>query len=77
MAKADAGQVPAGGIFSKLRLGGGHGMGVAGNAKIIAAPAYERLLAIEPYLKRAIPDPYRHLPRLHRGSAASGPHGPA
>lgn len=55
MAKADAGHVPAGGIFSKLRLGGGHGMGVAGNAKIIAAPAYERLLAIEPYLKRAIP----------------------
>jgi len=28
---------------------------VAGNAKIIAAPAYERLLAIEPYLRRAIP----------------------
>ncbi|WEX07715.1 PAS domain-containing sensor histidine kinase [Chelativorans sp. AA-79] len=28
---------------------------VAGNAKIIAAPAYERLLAVEPYLRRAIP----------------------
>jgi len=28
---------------------------VTGNAKIIAAPAYERLLAIEPYLRRAIP----------------------
>nr|WP_090329741.1 PAS domain-containing sensor histidine kinase [Nitratireductor aquibiodomus] len=30
-------------------------MGLAGNAKIIAAPAYERLLAIEPYLRRSIP----------------------
>ncbi|WP_028033365.1 PAS domain-containing sensor histidine kinase [Chelativorans sp. J32] len=28
---------------------------VAGNAKIIAAPSYERLLAVEPYLRRAIP----------------------
>ncbi|MCR4268387.1 ATP-binding protein [Nitratireductor sp. ZSWI3] len=30
-------------------------MGLAGNAKIIAAPAYERLLAIEPHLRRSIP----------------------
>ncbi|EKF19761.1 multi-sensor signal transduction histidine kinase [Nitratireductor pacificus pht-3B] len=30
-------------------------MGLAGNAKIIAAPAYERLLAVEPYLRRSIP----------------------
>lgn len=28
---------------------------LAGNAKIIAAPAYERLLLLEPYLRRAIP----------------------
>ncbi|WP_173931158.1 PAS domain-containing sensor histidine kinase [Chelativorans sp. Marseille-P2723] len=28
---------------------------LAGNAKVIAAPAYERLLALEPYLRRAIP----------------------
>src|SRR3546814_12422760 len=29
--------------------------GIAGNAKILAAPAYERLLAVEPILKRSIP----------------------
>ncbi|MCT8999666.1 PAS domain-containing sensor histidine kinase [Chelativorans intermedius] len=57
MAKADAWAMPAGGLFLRFfrRRGSGGGMGVAGNAKIIAAPAYERLLAIEPYLRRSIP----------------------
>ncbi|MCB1452013.1 MAG: hypothetical protein KDJ43_00075, partial [Rhizobiaceae bacterium] len=30
-------------------------MGLAGNAKIIAAPAYKRLLAAEPLFRRSIP----------------------
>ncbi|WP_163268988.1 PAS domain-containing sensor histidine kinase [Chelativorans alearense] len=55
MAKADTWAIPTGGIFSRRRNRRTHGMGLAGNAKIIAAPAYERLLAVEPYLRRSIP----------------------
>ncbi|UUP18943.1 PAS domain-containing sensor histidine kinase [Nitratireductor thuwali] len=56
MAKAEPwAAMPTGGIFARWRRRQGGGIGVAGNAKIIAAPAYEQLLAIEPYLRRAIP----------------------
>ncbi|MDZ5698344.1 PAS domain-containing sensor histidine kinase [Chelativorans sp. M5D2P16] len=55
MAKADAWALPARGIFSRFWSRRRRSMGVAGNAKIIAAPAYERLVALEPYLRRAIP----------------------
>lgn len=56
MAKAGAWVPPAGGgWFSWRRNRRRAGKGVVGNAKIIAAPAYERLLAIEPYLRRSIP----------------------
>nr|WP_309084153.1 ATP-binding protein [Chelativorans sp.] len=42
-------------LFSRRGKPRTFGTEVAGNAKIIAAPAYERLLAVEPYLRRAIP----------------------
>ena len=53
MARANAWAMPSGQFFKRWRLGAHRG--VAGNAKIIAAPAYERLLAVEPYLRRTIP----------------------
>lgn len=55
MAKADAWPAPEGGIFAWCRGRRRSRMGLAGNAKILAAPAYERLLAIEPVLRRSIP----------------------
>lgn len=53
MAKADAWSISTGGLWRRWRWG--RRVKVAGNARILAAPAYERLLAIEPYLRRAIP----------------------
>ncbi len=53
MAKADAWGLPAGGLWRRWRLS--RRTKVAGNARLLAAPAYERLLAIEPYLRKAIP----------------------
>src|SRR5690606_40341720 len=53
MAKADAWGMPTGGLWRRWRWG--RRVKVAGNARILAAPAYERLLAMEPYLRRAIP----------------------
>ncbi|PWJ85303.1 two-component system cell cycle sensor histidine kinase PleC [Pseudaminobacter salicylatoxidans] len=50
MAKADAWGAPDGSAFAQ-RKGGT----LAGNAKLIAAPAYRRLLAAEPFLRRSIP----------------------
>ncbi|WP_040676869.1 PAS domain-containing sensor histidine kinase [Nitratireductor pacificus] len=56
MAKAQGWAVPLiGGISAFSRPRRKPRMGLAGNAKIIAAPAYERLLAVEPYLRRSIP----------------------
>lgn len=52
MAKADAWRAPGGTIFARR---GPNRAGPAGNAKIIAAPAYKRLLAAEPLLRRSIP----------------------
>ncbi|MDN2567716.1 ATP-binding protein [Aquibium sp. A9E412] len=55
MAKAAARPAPEGSLFARRRRRRGTRSGVAGNAKIIAAPAYEQLLAIEPVLRRSIP----------------------
>jgi two-component system cell cycle sensor histidine kinase PleC len=53
MAGADAWGAPDRSSFAWRRPG--RGQGIAGNARIIAAPAYRRLLAAEPLLKRSIP----------------------
>jgi len=53
MAKADAWGLPTGGLWRRWRWS--RRIKVEGNARILAAPAYERLLAIEPYLRKAIP----------------------
>ncbi|PSJ61651.1 PAS domain-containing sensor histidine kinase [Pseudaminobacter soli (ex Li et al. 2025)] len=50
MAKADAWSAPDGGVF--VRRKGGT---LAGNARVIAEPAYRRLLAAEPILRRSVP----------------------
>src|SRR6185437_15700112 len=50
MAKADALGAPGESAFVERRSGT-----LAGNARIIAAPAYRRLLAAEPILRRSIP----------------------
>jgi two-component system cell cycle sensor histidine kinase PleC len=55
MAKADAWGAPDGKFFAKRMGVRKAGKGVVGNAKMIAKPAYERLLAAEPLLKRSIP----------------------
>src|SRR5262245_4556419 len=52
MAGADAWGAPDGSTFARRNEARDH---VAGNARIIAAPAYRRLLAAEPLLKRSIP----------------------
>lgn len=53
MLRADAWISPASLWFRRGRLKAENRL--AGNAKIIAAPAYKRLLVIEPYLRRSIP----------------------
>jgi len=52
MAGADAWGAPDGSTFARRNEARDN---VAGNARIIAAPAYRRLLAAEPLLKRSIP----------------------
>ncbi|MGY6708346.1 MAG: PAS domain-containing sensor histidine kinase [Rhizobiaceae bacterium] len=54
MAKADAWRAPGGWSFAGLR-GSGTDNAPPGNARFIAAPAYRRLLAAEPWLRRSIP----------------------
>ncbi len=51
MARADAWRAPGGRFFAGWRSGGS----LPGNARFIAAPAYRRLLAAEPLLRRSIP----------------------
>src|SRR5690554_1966810 len=51
MAETDALRAPAGRFFVRGEASGR----LAGNARAIAAPAYKRLLAAEPYLRRTIP----------------------
>ncbi|MEI5677561.1 MULTISPECIES: PAS domain-containing sensor histidine kinase [unclassified Mesorhizobium] len=50
MAKTDAWRAPGGSAFVKNKSGS-----LAGSARIIAEPAYRRLLAAEPLLRRSIP----------------------
>ena len=52
MAKADAWGAPGGKAFARRRA---RGDGLAGNTRLIAEPAYQRLLAAEPLLRRSIP----------------------
>ncbi|CAN7438753.1 ATP-binding protein [Mesorhizobium amorphae] len=52
MAKADAWGAPGGTPFERREA---RGDGLAGNTRLIAEPAYRRLLAAEPLLRRSIP----------------------
>ncbi|MEI8699966.1 PAS domain-containing sensor histidine kinase [Mesorhizobium sp. ISC15] len=52
MAKADACGAPGGTAFERREA---RSDGLAGNARLIAEPAYRRLLAAEPLLRRSIP----------------------
>ena len=52
MAKADAWGAPEGTIFERDET---RGDGLAGSTRLIAEPAYRRLLAAEPLLRRSIP----------------------
>ncbi|TPN01594.1 PAS domain-containing sensor histidine kinase [Mesorhizobium sp. B2-1-3A] len=52
MAKADAWGAPGGMAFARRET---RGDGLAGNTRLIAEPAYKRLLAAEPLLRRSIP----------------------
>ena len=53
MANSDAWRAPDGSVFVRRRAG--QKGGPRGHARIIAEPAYRRLLAAEPLLKRSIP----------------------
>ncbi|MEZ5812099.1 MAG: ATP-binding protein [Rhizobiaceae bacterium] len=53
MAKADAPGATGWRMFGRGHVGIGEGL--QGNARIIAAPDYRRLLALEPYVRRSIP----------------------
>src|SRR5690606_16376914 len=55
MAGAGARGAAGRGWFGRWRNSSGGNGGLPGNVKVIAAPAYRRLLASERYLKRAIP----------------------
>ncbi|WP_256749545.1 PAS domain-containing sensor histidine kinase [Mesorhizobium sp. Mes31] len=52
MAKADAWGAPGGKAFARREV---RSDGLAGNTRLIAEPAYRRLLAAEPLLRRSIP----------------------
>jgi len=52
MAKADAWGAPGGKAFARRKA---RSDGLAGNTRLIAEPAYQRLLAAEPLLRRSIP----------------------
>ena len=53
MANSDAWRAPDGSVFVRRRAG--QKGGPRGHARLIAEPAYRRLLAAEPLLKRSIP----------------------
>jgi two-component system, cell cycle sensor histidine kinase PleC len=55
MARADAHRAPAGNFFVRWMKRSGRKAGLAGPARILAEPAYQRLLALEPVLRRIIP----------------------
>ena len=54
MAEADARGAPETGSFAR-RNGRRIPPGLSGNARVLAAPAYHRLIAAEPLLRRSIP----------------------
>jgi two-component system cell cycle sensor histidine kinase PleC len=53
MAEADARSAPDTGSFARRRRR--QTPGLSGSARFLAAPAYQRLIAAEPYLRRSIP----------------------
>ncbi len=56
MAKADARSAPAGKLFAqKKRIAQLQRDGLIGPARMLAEPAYQKFLAAEPFLRRAIP----------------------
>jgi two-component system, cell cycle sensor histidine kinase PleC len=55
MGKADARRAPAWSLFAIFWRGRDRRAGLAGPARILAEPAYQKLLAAEPFLRRAIP----------------------
>jgi two-component system cell cycle sensor histidine kinase PleC len=55
MAKADAWGAPEGNFYARHTAARRASSGVTGHARIIAAPAYKRLLAAEPILRNLIP----------------------
>ncbi len=55
MARADAQRASAENFFVRLIRRGSRKPGVSGPARILAGPAYQRLLALEPILRRIIP----------------------
>ena len=59
MAIADARRAPAWNFAAKFRQNKMKRDGLAGPARILAEPAYQRLLAAEPVLRRAVPLPNR------------------
>lgn len=54
MAEADARSAPETGSFAR-RNGRRNPPGLSGNARVLAHPAYQRLIAAEPFLRRSIP----------------------
>jgi two-component system cell cycle sensor histidine kinase PleC len=54
VAKADAWGAPGGTVFER-RKAGLRERGLAGNTRLIAEPAYRKLLAAEPFLRKLIP----------------------
>ena len=53
MANTDAWRAPGGSVFARRKTG--HDAGPRGTASILAEPAYSRLVAAEPLLRRSIP----------------------
>ena len=55
MARAEAALSPAGKQYAKSVGGGSRRAGLTGHARLLAGPAYRKLLAAEPFLRRLIP----------------------
>ncbi len=55
MGKADVHRAPAGNLFARKQAGKRKSEGLIGPARLLAEPAYQKLLAAEPLLRRTIP----------------------
>jgi two-component system cell cycle sensor histidine kinase PleC len=55
MAQSQAGDALSGSHVSALRMGRKKKLDLSGHARLFAQPAYQRLLAAEPFLRKAIP----------------------